>query len=282
MNVHVACEGCQREKVANAKSTAHVCSRTAPMRPLLLLPPPTSARLSSPMMTAAATGLLILVRHGTSTWNDSNRFTGWADVPLTEGGLRDAEHAAQLLIESRLEIDVAYTSMLQRARDTTISIVEELQSKRPSRRIPRQETWRLNERHYGALTGLSKSEAARSLDRADLRAWRSTLDGRPPPMEADHPYYTPNDPLYTGMEVPLTESLRDCCARVQPFWDRSAHTEPQSNPADPLVRVAGRQWLTAHSPVGRSAAARAAAQRADGSCRRARQLPARADQACAR
>ena len=186
---------------------------------------PTSSTRSSPIMTAAATGLLILVRHGTSTWNDSNRFTGWADVPLTEGGRRDAEHAAQLLIESSLDIDVAYTSVLQRARDTTVSIVEGLQTRRPSRRIPLRETWRLNERHYGALTGLSKSEAARSLDRSELLAWRSTLDGRPPPMEPDHPFYTPNDQKYTGMEVPVpvTESLRDCCARVQPFWDKSAH-----------------------------------------------------------
>ena len=167
-------------------------------------------------MTAATTGLLVLIRHGQSDWNLDNRFTGWADVPLTQRGELEAERAGRLLCNSGLEIDVVYASALNRSIASAEIVRDILHACQPERRpIEIKRRLRLNERHYGALTGRNKRESQGAFG-PELREWRSTLDGRPPPMEASHPFH---DPIAgradlqamldrEGMELPLTESAR--------------------------------------------------------------------------
>eukprot|EP00310_Coccolithus_braarudii_P009678 CAMPEP_0183361094 /NCGR_PEP_ID=MMETSP0164_2-20130417/56397_1 /TAXON_ID=221442 /ORGANISM="Coccolithus pelagicus ssp braarudi, Strain PLY182g" /LENGTH=385 /DNA_ID=CAMNT_0025535559 /DNA_START=14 /DNA_END=1168 /DNA_ORIENTATION=- len=173
-------------------------------------------------------GQLILLRHGQSTWNLENRFTGWANVLLNERGREEAQEAAELLLfEEGLEIDVCYTSVLQRSIETARICLDawEVAGRRRPEVIAR---WRLNERHYGALTGLNKREALTSMDARDLRRWRSSFEGRPPPMEPSHPHYSRTVQRYERLcagcsdaeealqltDIPLTESLSDAKDRV--------------------------------------------------------------------
>jgi len=183
-------------------------------------------------------GSLILVRHGQSTWNDENRFTGWANVPLSDRGREEAQEAANLLLsESSLEIDACYTSVLCRSVETANICLDTWE--RDGRTRPEMfARWRLNERHYGMLTGLNKREALNMFSAADLRRWRSSFEGKPPPMDPGHPHYSRTGPRYErllaartrrqnepgmsvlGLEdVPLTESLADTRARVTSLWE---------------------------------------------------------------
>ena len=140
------------------------------------------------MMTAAATGMLILVRHGESAWNLSNRFTGWMDVPLTQKGVDEAKYAGRLLSEAGMRIDVCYTSRLSRSIQSANVICDVLQETSQSQTpIPVMRRYRLNERHYGGLTGINKRMATSTLPKQELLKWRTTLDGRPPPLDPTDP-----------------------------------------------------------------------------------------------
>jgi 2,3-bisphosphoglycerate-dependent phosphoglycerate mutase len=176
---------------------------------------------------------LILLRHGQSAWNQEERFTGWANVGLTRRGEESAIAAGALLSESGVRIDLCYTSVLQRAARSAELAVERWVGANATRVRPQiVRRWRLNERHYGSLTGLSKREAVREMDPAVLREWRTSFQGAPPPMEPSHRHYSrlphryarllegadgSDEPLALG-DVPLTESLADCVERVRPLW----------------------------------------------------------------
>ena len=195
-------------------------------------------RMTKRMAKQQRPGSLILVRHGQSTWNDENRFTGWANVPLSDQGRDEAQAAADVLLsEDDLTIDACYTSVLQRSVETASIILDAWE--RAGRRQPVTfARWRLNERHYGMLTGLNKREALNLFSASDLRVWRSTFEGRPPPMEVDHLHYSRTAPRYQRLlaartrrkdepemsvlsldDVPLTESLADTRTRVASLWD---------------------------------------------------------------
>jgi 2,3-bisphosphoglycerate-dependent phosphoglycerate mutase len=159
---------------------------------------------------------LVLIRHGESTWNLENRFTGWTDVPLTETGVAQARQAGQLLSEAGLEFDVAYTSVLKRAIWTLWHALDTMERTW----LPVQHDWRLNERHYGALQGLNKADMARQYDEQVL-IWRRSYDTPPPALSADDPRSERSDPRYVRLspgQIPLTECLKDTVARVLPCW----------------------------------------------------------------
>jgi len=161
---------------------------------------------------------IVLLRHGESTWNQENRFTGWTDVGLTEKGLAEAHAAGQLLRKEGYEFDIAFTSVLKRANKTLFTVLEEMDRLW----IPVQHSWRLNERHYGALQGLNKTETAAKFGDEQVLIWRRAYDTPPPALEADDPRYEINDPRYAGLkpeECPRTECLKDTVARVLPFWN---------------------------------------------------------------
>jgi 2,3-bisphosphoglycerate-dependent phosphoglycerate mutase len=160
---------------------------------------------------------LVLLRHGESTWNRENRFTGWTDVDLTSRGVDEAKEAGRLLQEEGFAFDVAYTSVLKRAIRTlwiTLDVLDELW-------IPVTKSWRLNERHYGALQGLNKAETAAEHGEAQTKIWRRSYDIPPPPLVVGDPRHPASDPRYATLdpaEVPLTESLKDTVARFLPYW----------------------------------------------------------------
>jgi 2,3-bisphosphoglycerate-dependent phosphoglycerate mutase len=160
---------------------------------------------------------LVLLRHGESDWNRENRFTGWTDVDLSQQGIAEARAAGRLLRAEGYDFDVAYTSVLKRAIRTLWIALEELD------RIwlPEEKSWRLNERHYGALQGLNKAEMAAKYGEAQVLAWRRSYDTPPPPLTPDDPRYEGKDSRYSGVKVPLTESLKDTVARVVPYWQSS-------------------------------------------------------------
>ncbi len=161
---------------------------------------------------------LVLIRHGESTWNLENRFTGWTDVPLTPTGVAQARQAGQLLREAGFEFDIAYTSVLKRAIWTLWHALEEMDRSW----LPVVNDWRLNERHYGALQGLNKAETAREFGDEQVLVWRRSYDTPPPPLAADDPRSERSDPRYARLapgQVPLTECLKDTVARVMPFWN---------------------------------------------------------------
>lgn len=163
-------------------------------------------------------GTLILIRHGESLWNYNKTFTGWADPDLSERGLREAEHAARLLLESGYEIDVVFTSRLQRAIRTTWIILQELNQVF----LPVFKSWRLNERMYGALTGLSKTETAAQLGEELVQEWRGGLRTRPPALKPSDPFWPGRDREYSDLDasqIPCTESLLDCMERTAPVWE---------------------------------------------------------------
>ncbi|AMO97529.1 2,3-bisphosphoglycerate-dependent phosphoglycerate mutase [Collimonas fungivorans] len=161
---------------------------------------------------------IVLMRHGESTWNLANRFTGWVDVDLTEKGVAEARQAGQLLKEAGFTFDLAYTSVLKRAIRTLWGTLDEMDLMW----LPVRHHWRLNERHYGALQGLNKAETAAKYGDEQVMVWRRSYDTPPLPLEPDDPRTSYDDPRYAGLkreEIPLTECLKDTVARVLPFWN---------------------------------------------------------------
>ena len=160
---------------------------------------------------------LVLMRHGESTWNLDNRFTGWTDVDLTEKGVQEARHAGRLLKQELFEFDLAYTSLLTRAIRTLWIAQEELDL----RWIPVVKHWRLNERHYGALQGLNKAETAAKFGEAQVLLWRRSYDIRPPALAGSDDRHPAKEFRYATLlpeELPLTECLKDTVDRVVPYW----------------------------------------------------------------
>lgn len=161
---------------------------------------------------------LVLVRHGQSMWNLENRFTGWTDVELSEQGIKEAKEAGKVLKEKGFNFDVAYTSVLKRANDTLKYILEELGEEN----IPVKKSWRLNERHYGALQGLNKDETKEKYGAEQVLLWRRSTDVRPPALSKDDKRYPGNDPKYSELkenELPTTENLIDTIKRVMEYWN---------------------------------------------------------------
>ena len=161
---------------------------------------------------------LILVRHGESEWNLENRFTGWTDVDLSENGIKEAHEAGKILKEKNYHFDLAFTSVLKRATRTLDIILDEMNEKE----IPIKYSWRLNERHYGALQGLNKAETAIKYGDEQVKLWRRSADVRPPELNISDPRYPGNDPKYkdlTADELPKTENLLDTVKRVIVYWN---------------------------------------------------------------
>jgi 2,3-bisphosphoglycerate-dependent phosphoglycerate mutase len=179
---------------------------------------------------------LVLIRHGESTWNLENRFTGWTDVELTPTGVAQAQEAGRLLRADGYEFDVAYTSVLRRAIWTLWHTLDRMERTW----VPVVNSWRLNERHYGALQGLNKAETAKKFGDAQVLVWRRSYDTPPPALEPGDPRSERGDPRYAGLapgEVPLTECLKDTVARVLPYWDTTIA---------PAIRSGQRVLIAAH------------------------------------
>ncbi len=179
---------------------------------------------------------LVLVRHGESTWNLENRFTGWTDVPLTDTGVAQAREAGRLLREGGFEFDAAYTSVLQRAIWTLWHALDAMQRTW----LPVVNEWRLNERHYGALQGLNKAETARQYGAEQVLIWRRSYDTPPPPLAAGDARCERSDLRYAGLnaaQVPLTECLKDTVERVLPWWNEVLA---------PTLRAGQRPLVAAH------------------------------------
>jgi len=160
---------------------------------------------------------LVLLRHGESVWNKENRFTGWIDVGLSEKGVIEAKEAGRVLKEEGFVFDVAYTSVLKRAIKTLWLAQEEMDLMW----IPVHHSWRLNERHYGALQGLNKAETVEKHGMDQVKIWRRSYDVPPPALTPDSPYHPGRDRRYAGVpkaELPLTECLKDVVARFLPYW----------------------------------------------------------------
>ena len=179
---------------------------------------------------------LVLIRHGESTWNLENRFTGWTDVDLTETGVEQAKLAGQLLKDQGYEFDVAYTSVLKRAIWTLWHALDEMDRTW----LPIVNSWRLNERHYGTLQGLNKAETAKQYGDEQVLIWRRSYDTPPPPLPTDDPRGQRHDPRYAGLnpaDIPLTECLKDTVARVLPYWN---------DELAPAIRSGKRLLVSAH------------------------------------
>ena len=179
---------------------------------------------------------LVLIRHGESTWNLENRFTGWTDVPLTATGVEQARQSGRLLKEAGYEFDVAYTSVLTRAIWTLWHALDELDRTW----LPVVNAWQLNERHYGALQGLNKAETAKQYGDAQVLLWRRSYDVPPPALKPDDPRSERSDPRYAKLapaDVPLTECLKDTVARVLPYWNSQLA---------PAIRSGQRIVIAAH------------------------------------
>ncbi|MCX5716487.1 MAG: 2,3-diphosphoglycerate-dependent phosphoglycerate mutase [Candidatus Omnitrophica bacterium] len=160
---------------------------------------------------------LVLLRHGESLWNKENRFTGWTDVDLSEKGIEEAKKAGAVLKDKGFIFDVAFTSVLKRAIRTLWITLDEMDLMW----IPVYNSWRLNERHYGGLQGLNKSEMAQKYGEKQVLIWRRSYDIQPPALEESDPRYPGNDPRYKDLktrEIPLTECLKDTVARFMPYW----------------------------------------------------------------
>jgi len=160
---------------------------------------------------------LVLLRHGESTWNKENRFTGWTDVPLTGLGIEEAKKAGRVLKDNGYKFDIVFTSVLKRATDTTKLVLKEMKL-----RTPVEYAWRLNERHYGALQGLNKAEMAAKYGEEQVLKWRRSYDIRPPALEKSDKRWSKYDVKYKELDekdIPLTESLKDTVKRVIPYWN---------------------------------------------------------------
>ncbi|RLL84928.1 phosphoglyceromutase [Mesotoga sp. H07pep.5.4] len=167
---------------------------------------------------------LVLVRHGESTWNKENRFTGWTDVDLSEKGREEAENAGKVLKADGYDFDLAYTSVLKRAIRTLWYIMDEMDLMW----IPVIKDWRLNERHYGALQGLNKAETAAKHGEEQVKIWRRSYDIRPPALEESDERFPGHDPKYRSLsdeELPRTECLKDTVARFLPLWKNEISTQ---------------------------------------------------------
>ena len=170
---------------------------------------------------------LVLLRHGESEWNKQNRFTGWKDVDLSEKGVAEAQKAGQVLKEQGFTFDVAFTSLLKRAIRTLWLTLDDMDLMW----IPVHRSWRLNERHYGALQGLNKAETAQKYGDDQVLVWRRSYDTPPPALEKSNPHYPGNDPRYGDLsekELPLTECLKDTVARFLPYWHETIAPTIQS------------------------------------------------------
>ena len=179
---------------------------------------------------------LVLIRHGESTWNLENRFTGWTDVDLTPTGIQQAQDAGRLLRAEGYDFDLCFTSVLKRATHTLWHCLDELDRTW----LPVQHSWRLNERHYGALQGLNKAETAREYGDAQVLVWRRSYDTPPPPLTPTDPRCERGDRRYADLapeQVPLTECLKDTVARVLPFWNEAIA---------PAIRSGQRVLVAAH------------------------------------
>jgi 2,3-bisphosphoglycerate-dependent phosphoglycerate mutase len=162
---------------------------------------------------------IVFLRHGESTWNKENRFTGWTDVDLTEKGIAEAKSAGKILKEKDFSFDLAFTSVLKRAIHTLWLALEEMNLMW----IPEIKDWRLNERHYGALQGLNKSETAAKHGEEQVKIWRRSYDVPPPAFEKSDPRFPGNQPAYKNIDpnlLPCTESLKETVARVIPYWEK--------------------------------------------------------------
>ena len=158
---------------------------------------------------------LVLLRHGQSQWNLENRFTGWWDVDLSERGVDEARAAGALLRDKGMGFDCCFTSLQTRAIRTLHLVLHELESLW----LPVTKDWRLNERHYGGLTGLNKAEMIARVGEEQVRIWRRSFDIPPPPIDADSPYKVAADRRYAGIDIPASESLKDTIARVLPYYE---------------------------------------------------------------
>jgi 2,3-bisphosphoglycerate-dependent phosphoglycerate mutase len=179
---------------------------------------------------------VVLLRHGESTWNKENRFTGWTDVDLTEKGRIEAIEAGRLLKAEGFAFDVAYTSVLKRAIRTCFLALDELDQLW----LPEHRSWRLNERHYGALQGLNKAETAAKHGEEQVKIWRRSYDIPPPPLTPEDPRHPARDPRYAALppaDLPATESLKDTVARFMPYWDDSIA---------PAIKSGKRVLIAAH------------------------------------
>lgn len=179
---------------------------------------------------------VVLLRHGESTWNKENRFTGWTDVDLSEKGLEEARKAGQVLKSEGFKFDIAYTSVLKRAIRTLWITLDELDLMW----IPVFRSWRLNERHYGALQGLNKAETAQKYGEDQVKIWRRSYDIQPPALEKNDERFPGKDARYAELknnELPLTECLKDTVARFVPYWE---------NTIAPMVKSRKRVLITAH------------------------------------
>lgn len=179
---------------------------------------------------------IVLLRHGESIWNKENRFTGWKDVDLSERGIAEAREAARLLTENSFTFDIAFTSVLKRAIRTLWIILDEM----ALMWIPVYKSWRLNERHYGALQGLNKREMAEKYGEEQVLIWRRSYDERPPALTKDDSRFPGKDPRYKDLkagELPFTESLKDTVMRLLPYWH---------NTIAPVLRERKRILIAAH------------------------------------
>jgi 2,3-bisphosphoglycerate-dependent phosphoglycerate mutase len=180
--------------------------------------------------------MLVLLRHGESTWNLENRFTGWADVDLTDKGRAEANEAGRLLKDGGYVFDVAYCSLLKRAIRTLWIALDGLDQMW----LPVHNTWRLNERHYGALQGLNKSETAAKFGEEQVLVWRRSFEIPPPALTEDSEHYPGHDPRYAGVDrkdLPKAESLKDTIARFLPYWESTIA---------PDIRAGKRVVIAAH------------------------------------
>ncbi|GIX23295.1 MULTISPECIES: 2,3-diphosphoglycerate-dependent phosphoglycerate mutase [Caldimonas] len=179
---------------------------------------------------------LVLIRHGESTWNLENRFTGWTDVELTPTGVEQAKQAGRLLKEAGFDFDVAHTSVLKRAIWTLWHVLDQMDRTW----LPVMKSWRLNERHYGALQGLNKAEMARQYGDEQVLIWRRSYDTPPPALDPDDPRGQRHDIRYARLrpqDIPLTECLKDTVARVLPYWNETLA---------PSIRAGRRLVIAAH------------------------------------
>jgi 2,3-bisphosphoglycerate-dependent phosphoglycerate mutase len=179
---------------------------------------------------------LVLIRHGQSTWNLENRFTGWTDVGLTDQGVQEALEGGRLLKEGNYTFDIAFTSVLKRAIKTLWIVLEEMELEW----IPVVRHWRLNERHYGALQGLNKAEMAAQYGEAQVKIWRRSYDTPPPPLDLNDPRHPRFDRRYASLsadELPRAECLKDTVARMLPYWH---------NTIAPIVKSGKRVLVVAH------------------------------------
>ena len=179
---------------------------------------------------------LVLLRHGESTWNKENRFTGWTDVDLSDKGREEATAAGRLLRDEGYVFDIAYTSVLKRAIRTCWMALDELDLLW----IPVERNWRLNERHYGALQGLNKAETAAKHGDAQVKIWRRSYDLPPPPLDASDPRHPSHDPRYATLapaDIPSTEALKQTVDRFLPYWNGTIA---------PAIRSGRRVLITAH------------------------------------